>query len=282
MGKKSEYKAEEKVSLTSFLAAKVAGLSRAKADILVKSGEVRVNGTRVKTNIKLDAGDCVGVFVPNGMTEDVPLKISYDDENIVVFYKPKHTPYDALQDKYGEKLYAVHRLDTNTTGVIVFAKTENVKTELEQAFSSRRTLKVYEAVVCPAPKADSATLTAYTEFKDGTARVLPSPFSGGKTMVTEYKVTERFGRYALIKVVPHTGRTHQIRAHLSYMGRPIVGDPKYGAGRGDKDGQMLSAVELTFFGLNGELSYLNGKTFRAERGFDVQSLLKNVLTNTPN
>ena len=274
MGKKSEYRAEDSVSLTSFLAAKVAGLSRAKADILVKSGEVRVNGTRVKTNVKLAVGDVVNVFVPDGMTEDIPLEIVYDDDNIVVFDKPKHTAYDVLPERYGAKLYAVHRLDTNTTGVIVFAKNEEVKSELEKAFADRRTVKVYEAVVCPAPEADGATLTAYTEFVGGRARVAASPFKGGKTMVTEYEVTERALNYAVVKVTPHTGRTHQIRAHMSFMGSPIVGDGKYGSGRGDKDGQMLSAVALTFFGLDGRLSYLNGKTFKAKRGFDVQSLSK--------
>lgn len=272
MGKKLEYKVKESSALTSFLAAKVVGLSRAKADILVKRGEVRVNGTRVKANVKLNSGDCVSVFVPNAVTEEIPLKTIYDDENIIVFDKPKHTAYDVLPQMYGETLYAVHRLDANTTGVIVFAKTEKAKSELESAFADRRTVKVYEAVVSPAPKADADTLTAYTEFVDGTAKVSDKPFLGGKTMITEYSVIERFGNCALVRVMPHTGRTHQIRAHFGHIGCPIVGDGKYNRGKGDKDGQMLSAVELTFFGIEGELSYLNGKSFKAERGFDTQSL----------
>ncbi|MDE5593540.1 MAG: RNA pseudouridine synthase, partial [Clostridiales bacterium] len=137
-------------------------------------------------------------------------------------------------------------------------------------------------VVLPAPKEDAATLTAYTKLLNdrNLALVSDKPKAGYKTMITEYRVKQRIGDAAVLRVYPHTGRTHQIRAHLQFIGCPIIGEHKYGVRGGARvdgapDTQMLAAVELTFSGLKGGLEYLNDKTFSADSGFDLGFLIKN-------
>lgn len=286
MGKKLSFTVNKQEKAVTFLSNSVAGISRAQADLLVKSGEMRVNGMRVKQNAVLEAGDVVSVFVPDAVTGQARascINTVYDDKNIVVFDKPKRTAYDALPALYGSPLFAVHRLDTNTTGLIVFAKTESVMNELAAAFRERRVKKTYRAAVYPAPNEDRATLTAYTKLLHDQNIALVSAKSkhGYKTMVTEYAVVERIGGGAVLDVFPHTGRTHQIRAHLAFIGCPIIGEHKYGI-RGNRvpcgapESQMLAAVELVFSGLGGGMEYLNGKTFTAPDGFDLDFLRNNA------
>ncbi|MDE6200792.1 MAG: RluA family pseudouridine synthase [Clostridiales bacterium] len=283
MGKKYEFKVNKSERLSSFLANNVPALSTARADLLIKSGEVRVNGVKSKSNAVLACGDTVNIFVPDELNKHaVNITTVYDDDNIVVFDKPKRTAYDALPQLYDAPLFAVHRLDTNTTGLIVFAKTDKALKELSDAFRDRRVKKVYEAVVLPAPKDDSATLMAYTKLLNdrNLALVTDKPKAGYKTMITEYSVKQRIGDAAVLRVYPHTGRTHQIRAHLQFIGCPIIGEHKYGVRGGVRidgapDTQMLAAVELTFSGLKGGLAYLNGKTFTADSGFDLSFLINN-------
>lgn len=281
MGKKYELKANKSERLVTFLASNVPSLSSAKANLLIKCGEVRVNGVKSRVNAVLQEGDVVGVFVPDELNKSaVSVNTIYDDDNIVIFDKPKRMAYDMLPQMYDAPLFAVHRLDTNTTGLIVFAKTEDALKELSDAFRDRRVNKVYEAVVMPAPKEDNATLTAYTKLLHdrNLALVSDKQKAGYKTMITEYSVLSRIGDAAVLKVFPHTGRTHQIRAHLGFIGCPIIGEHKYGikgnsAPSGAPDTQMLAAVELTFSGMKGKLKYLNGKTFTADSGFDLSFLI---------
>lgn len=280
MGKKIEFTVEKETSVTAFLSTAVAGLSKAKADILVKAGEVRVNGSRVRSNAVLKIGDIVRVFVPDEVQKSADgLKVVFDDRNIVVFDKPKRTAYDALPEMYGAPLFAVHRLDTNTTGLIVFAKNERSLKQLSDAFRERRVKKIYEAVVYPAPAKDSDTVTAYTKLDRNVnlALVSAQPAQGYKTMITEYEVERKIGGGAVLRVYPHTGRTHQIRAHLRFIGCPIIGEHKYGIKGGFKiagapDSQMLAATELSFDGLKGGMEYLNGKIFKTDSGFDLAFL----------
>lgn len=280
MGKKFELTANKSERLSTFLAANVPALTSAKSDLLIKCGEVKVNGARVKTNAVLASGDAVNVFVPDEMSKNaITANVVYDDENIVVFNKPKRTAYDALPQMYDAPLLGVHRLDTNTTGLIVFAKNESALKELSDAFRDRRVNKIYEAVVSPAPEKDKQTLTAYTKLLTdrNLAVVSDKPKTGYKTMITEYEVKKRIGGAAVLRVFPHTGRTHQIRAHLCFIGCPIIGEHKYGLrGNAQPDGapdtQMLAAVELTFSGLKGKMKYLNGNTFTVDNGFDLSFL----------
>lgn len=279
MGRKKEFHIEKEERAVVFLSNNVTGLTRAKADILIKSGEVRVNGVRTRTNALLTCGDIVTVFVPDELSGNINVKTIYEDGEIVVFDKPKRVAYDALPELFGSPLFAVHRLDTNTTGLIAFAKTERALGELTKAFRSRNVRKVYEAVVYPSPVKDEDILTAYTKLdrRNNVALVSAQPKTGYKTMITEYSVVERMNGAALLRVFPHTGRTHQIRAHMAFAGCPIVGEHKYFDKKterlcGAPDTQMLAAVELEFSGLSGGLEYLNGKHFETDSGFDLRFL----------
>lgn len=273
MGKKFEFQVEKQERLIP-LAARQLSITKAAADRLVKSGEVKVNGKRVKINAELKSGDTVTAFLPYEFGR-AKAETVYQDDNVVVFNKPKHMTYEAVAEGHGAPLFAVHRLDTNTTGLIVFAKTENACEALKEAFKTRQVHKVYHAVVSPPPKEKQARLSAYYKKCDGVAIVKDRAFNDCKTIVTCYTELQRTGEYALMQVEPETGRMHQIRAHLAFIGCPILGDDKYGGCKiSGVSSQMLCAVQLSFDGLIGELSYLNDKTFSVDSGFDLKKLFQ--------
>ena len=235
---------------------------------LLKKGDIRVNGARQHKNCTLKAGDEV-VYYTTPAQEDKPSHtVVYEDENILIADKFDGVSSEGLFSELAAKggYYPVHRLDRNTCGLIVLAKSSRAEEELISAFRERTVEKIYLCFAQNNFKAQSATLTAYIskDAASGTVRVYNSPAEGRVKIVTEYSVQKSFGDYALVKVTLHTGKTHQIRAHLSSIGCPVLGDGKYGNAALNKKyratRQILVARSLTFH-LTGALAYLNGKQF---------------------
>ena len=241
---------------------------------LLKNKDIKVNGARVNCNVALKAGDEV-VYYTSQKQEQMPSHTTvYEDENIYIADKPSGVSSEGLFSELCEKgeFYAVHRLDRNTEGLIVFAKNKTAEDELLSAFKERTMQKTYLALCKNSFKQPSARLTAYLtkDDKRGLVTVFNSPQGGAVKIITEYQVLEERGDIALVKIILHTGRTHQIRAHTAFIGCPVLGDEKYGDTALNKKyaarRQRLIAKYLSF-NFSGKLSYLNGKTF--ESGFNL-------------
>ena len=245
---------------------------------LIKKGDIRVNGVKQRANCKVSVGDEVVYYTTPAQEARQSHAVVYEDENILIADKLSGVSSEALFCELAEKgCLPVHRLDRNTSGLIVLAKTEAAQTELLAAFKERAVDKVYLCLAKNAFKAEKGVLTAYLskDAKNGLVRIYAAPNADRVKIVTEYEVLEKRGDIALVQVTLHTGKTHQIRAHLAHIGCPILGDEKYGDFALNKKygltRQVLVAHSLRF-NLNGNLSYLNGKSFKS--GLSPESFLK--------
>ena len=237
---------------------------------LLRSRDIRVNGARTGKNIKLCVGDEVVYYTTPAQEGKPSHNIIYSDENIIVCDKYSGV---STEERFPERFqngryFAVHRLDRNTEGLIIFAKNQESEKELLSAFKERRIRKTYLALVKDNFKKDGDLLTAYLckDEKTSLVKISDTPRAGFVKIVTEYKVLERDGGLALVQIKLHTGRTHQIRAHMAHIGCPLLGDEKYGDGAlNAKYGarrQRLVAKYISF-DLCGALSYLNDKVFES-------------------
>lgn len=235
---------------------------------LLREKDVRVNGQRTGKNVVLAAGDEI-VYYTTPREEAKPFYDTvYEDEHILVADKYDGVSSEALFAALARERGArfIHRLDRNTRGLICFALDAAAEKELLSAFRERRAEKLYEAVCFhPFAKA-SARLEAYL-WKDERAsrvRVLTKPQKGAEKIVTEYSLRQNFSEYALVDIRLHSGKTHQIRAHMAFIGHPVAGDDKYGDEALNKKygvhRQLLVAKSLRLL-CGGELAYLNEKTF---------------------
>lgn len=257
MGKTYEFKVQpddENMRIDKFVAEKVDELSRTKAQKLLNEGKITVNGRSVKNSYKIVKDVMVSVNLPSTkevkvLPEDIPLNIIYEDDWLIVINKPagmlvhpthrekSGTLVNALKahcelaDLGGdERPGIVHRLDQDTSGVIVVAKNGLAYEFLTEQFAKRKVHKKYLALVCGVPSIEVGKVNAPIgrDKKDYTMRTISGQ---GKDAITIYKVVEKYNRFALLEIQPKTGRTHQIRLHMSYIGHPIAGDPDYGGGR---------------------------------------------------
>ena len=237
---------------------------------LLREKDIKVNGVRVSKNINLHAGDEVAYYTSPKQESMPSHEKVFEDENIYIADKFSGVSFEGLLSELSQSgnFYGVHRLDRNTQGLIVFAKTKGAESELLSGFEKRLISKSYIALCKNSFKNKSASLTAYLlkDEKKGEVKIYPAPVQGGVTIKTDYTVLEERGDIALVKIVLHTGRTHQIRAHTAYIGCPVLGDTKYGdKALNEKYGakrQWLVAKYLKF-NLEGGLAYLNGKTFES-------------------
>ena len=241
--------------LDAYLAAHIEGWSRARLQRLIEAEDVLVNGKAAKPSYKLREHDELEVeliapvstsFVP----EPIPIEIVYEDDTLVVVNKPaglvvhpaaginSGTLANALayhfqqlpDTRAGVRPGIVHRLDRDTSGLLVVAKTEAALEHLSDQFRDRTVFKSYAALVHGRVGAESGRIEQPLA-RDLSNRTRMAVVRGGRSALSLYRVRQRFDRFTLLDVELKTGRTHQIRVHLAWLKHPVVGDETYGAGR---------------------------------------------------
>ncbi len=256
--------------LDVFVARRLAPMTRARAQKLIDDGMVLVAGEAHRASYRLDEGQEVSVTVPpvvdgSAKPEKIPLDIIYEDADIVVVNKPPgmtvhpspgHTTSTLVNailahctdlSGIGGVLRPgiVHRLDRDTSGVILVAKNDDAHNSLTKQLRERTVEKTYLALVEGTPKPVEGVIDAPIA-RDPKNRQRMAIIEGGRDSVTSYKLIERFDGYSLVEARPKTGRTHQIRVHLTAIGHPIVGDKFYGKPSKLVPRQFLHATRINF------------------------------------
>ncbi len=242
---------------------------------VIKNRNVKVNRVRTGDDITVFPNDVIDIYIKD--REKDAIEIAFQDKNILVAVKPSGIEVlgeDSLQARLEnqleeEKPLAVHRLDRNTLGLVLFALNKPTENELLRVFKDREIDKSYLTIVSGNPKNGNNVLKAFL-FKDAKkSQVYISPIQkvGYLPIETRYKVIKRVGELSLLEVVLVTGRTHQIRAHLAYEKLPILGDGKYGNNGINKkykcNQQLLACTKISLhFDEKSPLHYLDNKTIR--------------------
>ena len=259
--------------LDAFLASSLDGLTRSQATRLIESGEVAVNGKAVSKSYKLAGGEDIAVTLPEpepveAVPQDIPLDVVYEDADVIVVNKPSGmvvhpapghpdgTLVNALLYHCAGTLSGVggalrpgivHRIDRDTSGLIIAAKNDAAHQYLSAQLADHTLARTYECIVVGKLREDRGTVDAPIA-RHPTDRKRMAVVAGGREAVTHWEVIARYPGYTHVRCRLETGRTHQIRVHMAYIGHPILGDTVYGAKKEvpGLTGQCLHAVGLRF------------------------------------
>ena len=259
--------------LDAFLASSLDGLTRSQATRLIESGEVAVDGRAVSKSYKLAGGEDIAVTLPEpepveAVPQDIPLDVVYEDADVIVVNKPSGmvvhpapghpdgTLVNALLYHCAGTLSGiggalrpgiVHRIDRDTSGLIIAAKNDAAHQYLSAQLADHTLARTYECIVVGKLREDRGTVDAPIA-RHPTDRKRMAVVAGGREAVTHWEVIARYPGYTHVRCRLETGRTHQIRVHMAYIGHPILGDTVYGAKKEvpGLTGQCLHAVGLRF------------------------------------
>lgn len=265
---------EPSVRIDRYLAEQCPEFSRSYLQKLLKEQKVTADGRPVKANYKIQPGaeiqmEIPDMEVPDIRPEDIPLDILYEDEHLLVVNKPKgmvvhpaagHTEgtlVNAVMAHCGDNLSGingvlrpgiVHRIDKDTTGALVICKEDAVHRDLAEQLKEHSIKRRYRAIVQGNLKEDEGTIEGPIGRHHTDRKKMAINYKNGKDAVTHYKVLERFGQYTYIECRLETGRTHQIRVHMTSIGHPLLGDTVYGSSKNPfhLQGQTLHAMILGF------------------------------------
>jgi 23S rRNA pseudouridine1911/1915/1917 synthase len=267
--------------LDQYLATHLDSISRARVQEMIAEGKVLVNDAPAKSSLKLRGGERISVLGEahrpplKAIAEEIPLDIVYEDDDLTVINKPAgmmvHAGAGATDDarNRGTLVNAllhhmtslsqvsgdlrpgiVHRLDKETSGLILVAKNDDAHRKLSAQFAAREVKKKYVALVHGWVKKDSGTLTQSISRDPVRRMKMTARLAGGRTALTHYRVARRldtkFGKFTLLDIKIDTGRTHQIRVHVSAMGHPVVGDTTYGAPKQARGKNAVTALPRNF------------------------------------
>lgn len=268
--------AGEKGERLDLYVARLTGMTRTQVQRLITSGAVCVDGSNVPKNHRLQAGECVEVEPPQPepaepLPQDIPVKILYQDSDLAVVAKPAgmvvhpaaghadgtlvNALLYAIDDLSGiggvKRPGIVHRLDRDTSGLMVVAKNDSAHLRLQEMIMERRLKRLYLALVHGIPSTRLGTVDAPVGRDPRDRKHMAVTSEHSREAVTHFKVTRELPGSALLEVELVTGRTHQIRVHLSYIGHPVAGDREYGVWGGlerdlDLQRQFLHAYRLSF------------------------------------
>lgn len=265
---------ENGIRVDKYIADAEIGLSRSAAVGLIENGGVTVNGQHVNKKAKLKLGDTISVSIPDPIpyeakAEDIPIDIVYEDNDLLVVNKPKGmvvhpaagnyegTLVNALLYHCGDSLSGingvmrpgiVHRIDKDTSGLLIVAKNDKAHASLAEQIKAHSFTREYEAVVFGNLKTDEGTVDAPIGRNPNDRKKMCVTERNSKHAVTHYRVLSRYKGYTHIRCILETGRTHQIRVHMAYLGHPVAGDQVYGV-KNEKlnfSGQCLHAKKIGF------------------------------------
>ena len=274
-----KFKVEKQIKVSACIQNKYPMLSYGAVQKILRNKDVKVNGVRLSQDETVFAGDEI-VFYVNEFDLNKQLEVVYDDENVVIVLKPRNLETvtttndvslkDMLSSQLIQELFAVHRLDRNTQGLVIFAKNLEAKRELDDAIKHRYLQKFYLAEVYGLLKKHSDNMIAYLnkDEKKAIVKISSTPKIGYDKIQTNYKVLKENESSSIVEIELVTGKTHQIRAHFAHIGNFLIGDEKYGDTKINKmfkkRYQNLCAYKLIFHFEKGVLSYLNNKEIKVD------------------